>query len=226
MNIAIIPARVGSQRIHKKNIKIFRGKPMIAYSIETASKSKNIEKVIVSTDSKEIANIAMEFGALVPFMRGKELSDNMTSTVPVIANAIKMLIELDWEIDNVCCIYPCTPLLKSKSIDNIYELFNSKNEDFAFPVIQYPHPILRALRMLDSGKMEFLFPENELTRTQDLETFYHDAGQFYWGTSNAWLKHKKMHTDGIGVQINPWEAVDIDDKGDWEKAEFLKKLFQ
>lgn len=196
---------------------------MLAYPIETATFSKYIEKVIVSTDSEEIANIALEYGALVPFIRPKDLSDNITPTVPVISHVVKMLVESGWEIDNACCIYPCTPLLKSRDVDDVYEIFISQGKDFAYPVIHYPHPIQRALRILDSGRMEFVFPEHELTKTQDLENTYHDAGQFYWGTAHAWIDQKKMHTDSIGVEMKSWKFVDIDDEDDWYHAELLKK---
>jgi len=223
VNVAIIPARSGSKRIPGKNIKQFCDKPMIAYPIETATSSKYIEQVIVSTDSEEIANIALEYDALVPFKRPKELSDNFTPTVPVIAHAVNMLIETGLKIENVCCIYPCTPLLKSRDIDDVYEIFISQEKDFVYPVIPYTHPIQRAMRMSDFGEMEFLFPQNELTRTQDLERTYHDAGQFYWGTVEAWLEQKKMHTDGIGVPIESWKVIDIDEEEDWDRAELLKK---
>jgi pseudaminic acid cytidylyltransferase len=223
MNVAIIPARIGSKRIPKKNIKLFLGKHMIAYPIETALSSKNIEKVIVSTDSEEIANIAIEFGAKVPFIRPKELSDDFTPTVPVIAHAIRELIDLDWDIDNVCCIYPCTPLLKSKDLDLLHEKMVKGKYPFAYPVVSYSHPIQRALRMRSDGKMSFFYPKHELTRTQDLEESYHDTGQFYWGSKIAWLQNKKMHTDGLGVKISKWGAVDIDNVDDWKFAELLKK---
>jgi len=224
MNIAIIPARSGSQRIPGKNIKQFCGIPMIAYPIKTAASSKYIEKVIVSTDSDEIASISLKYGALVPFKRPKELSDNITPTLPVIAHAISILIDSGWEIENVCCIYPCTPLLISYHLDHIFEKMLDDDHPFAYPVVSYAHPIQRAMRMYDSGKMEFIYPENELTRTQDLAPLFHDAGQFYWGTAKAWLSKKKMHTEGIGIQINSWEVLDIDNEEDWKKAEILKKL--
>jgi len=224
LNIAIIPARGGSQRIPFKNIKQFCGKPMITYPIETALSSNSIDKIVVSTDNDEIASVAVEYGALVPFKRPSELSDNFTPTVPVISHAIKMLTKLDWEIDNICCIYPCTPLLDYRVIDDVFEKFKSREIDYAYPIIHYPHPIQRALIMTETGKMEFLFPENELVRTQDFEDTYHDTGQFYWGTTNAWLSGRKMHTDGIGVEINSLNVIDIDTENDWIKAEKMKLM--
>ena len=222
MNIAVIPARGGSERIPFKNIKQFCGKPMIAYPIETAFSSKYIDKVVVSTDNDEIEKISLEYGAHVPFKRPSELSDNFTPTVPVISHAIKMLSELGWEIDSVCCIYPCTPLLDYRVVEYVYEKFISQDIDYAYPVLHYPHPVQRAMRMSDAGKMEFIYLDYELTRTQDLEETFHDAGQFYWGTADAWSNEKMMHTDGIGVNIKSWEVVDIDTEEDWIKAEMLK----
>ena len=223
MNIAVIPARIGSKRIPRKNIKMFLGKHMLAYPIETALSSKYIEKVIVSTDNDEIKNIAIKYGASVPFKRPKNLADDMTPTAPVIGHTVKVLMELGWKIDDVCCIYPCTPLLDSVVVDDVYKKFKSQDVDFAYPVIHYPHPIQRAMRMSDAGEMEFIYPEHELTRTQNLEEAFHDSGQFYWGKSYSWSNEKMMHTDGIGVHIKSWKVVDIDTEEDWEKAELLKK---
>jgi len=222
LNIAVIPARIGSKRILAKNIKMFLGKPMLSYPIETALSSKHIEKVIVSTDNDEIANIALEYGAEVPFKRPKDLSDDITPTTPVIGHAVKTLIKIGWKIEDVCCIYPCTPLLNYKIVDNVYKKFKSQDVDFAYPVIHYPHPIQRAMRMSDTGEMEFIYPEHELTRTQNLEETFHDSGQFYWGKSYSWSNEKMMHTDGIGVHIKSWEVVDIDTEEDWIRAEILK----
>jgi len=223
LNIAVIPARGGSKRIPFKNIKQFCGKPMIAYSIETALSSKEIDKIVISTDSDEIANISKEYGGLVPFKRPQELSDDFTPIVPVISHAINSLTEANWDIDKVCCIFPCTPLLNYRLINHVYKKFISEDVDFAYPVVHYPHPIQRALRMTKTGKMEFIYPKYELTRTQDLEETFHDAGQFYWGKADAWTNDKKMHTQGIGVHIDSWNIVDIDNEEDWTKAEQFHK---
>jgi len=223
MNVAIIPARGGSQRIPRKNIKQFCGRSMISYPIEAAIKSNYIDSVVVSTDDEEIAQISTQFGAQIPFMRPKNISDNITPTVPVISHAITKLLDMGWEIDKACCIYPCTPLLTSHLIDNIFDEMIKGDHMFAYPVILHSHPIQRAMKMKKDGKMDFLNKEHELTRTQDLEPTFYDSGQFYWGQKKAWLNKQKMHTDGIGVQINSWEAVDIDNDEDWEKAEMLIK---
>jgi pseudaminic acid cytidylyltransferase len=223
MNIAVIPARGGSQRIPKKNIWPFCGKPMIAYAIETALASKNIEKVIVSTDSEEIANVAEEHGAEIPFLRPENLSDHHTPTAPVIAHAVAELQKSGQAVENACCIYPCTPLLTADCLDDLYEKMLAGDHLFAYPVVLYSHPIQRAMRMSPEGKMSLFQPEHELTRTQDLEPAFHDAGQFYWGKAVAWLSGKKMHTDGIGVQVSSRMVVDIDHVEDIERAELIKK---
>jgi pseudaminic acid cytidylyltransferase len=223
MNIAIVPARGGSQRIPKKNIFEFCGNPMIAYSIETALSSDNIEKVIVSTDIEEIAEIARRYGAEVPFLRPANLSDHHTPTAPVIAHAVEEMKNSGDDVKYACCIYPCTPLLTTECLDEIYQKMLDGDHMFSYPVVRYSHPIQRAMRIASNGKMSLFQPEHELTRTQDLEPAYHDAGQFYWGKADAWLSGKKMHTDGIGVPISSRTVVDIDHIDDIERAELIKK---
>jgi pseudaminic acid cytidylyltransferase len=224
MNIAIIPARGGSKRIPRKNIKHFFGRPMIAWSIELALQSRCIDKVVVSTDDAEIAEIAINSGAEVPFIRPKELSCDSTPTVPVIAHSIGELLKMDWKIEYICCIYPCTPLITSTEIESVYSEFITTDSHFAYPVVEYTHPVQRAMKMLGTKKMEFCYPEYELTPTQELEKLFHDSGQFYWGTLSAWHDEKRMHTDGIGVEIDSWKVVDIDNHDDWQKAELMKKV--
>lgn len=221
MNVAIIPARGGSKRIPRKNIKSFNGRPMIAYSILSAKKTGLFDRIIVSTDDEEIGNISKQFGAEVPFVRPTSLSDDLTPTVPVIAHALKECADMGMAIDYACCIYPCAPLLQSDDIVNAYQMMVDKKTNFVYPVAEYPHPIQRALRKLPSGGMKFLYPEHELTRTQDLEALYHDTGQFYWGTTDAWTKGLRMHTDGVGFIVPNYRIVDIDSDDDWHKAEIL-----
>ena len=221
MKIAIIPARGGSKRIPRKNIKMFNGKPMIAWAIDKALKSELFDQVIVSTDDDEISKIANKFNALTPFKRPKDLSDDFTPTVPVIAHAVEELNSQGWNIEHACCIYPGVPFLQTEDLIKAYELLIKTNTEFVYPVTEYPHPTQRAMRRLDSGKMEFINSENELVRTQDLETTFHDAGQFYWGKTSSWLQQKKMHTDGIGMPIPNWRVVDIDTMEDWKRAELL-----
>ena len=222
--IAVIPARGGSKRIPRKNIKEFNGLPMLAWSITKALDSKLFSSVVVSTDDQEIADIAIKFGAEVPFFRPPELADDITPTVPVVSHAIATLIKRGLNPQYVCCIYPCAPLVLVTDLQEAFSMMKSSNANFVYPVTEYAHPIQRAMRRLPSGKMELYNPEYELTRTQDLEVSYHDSGQFYWGKSNAWLDNKKMHTDGLGMVIPNWRVVDIDNENDWVKAELIHSI--
>jgi pseudaminic acid cytidylyltransferase len=224
MRIAVIPARGGSKRIPRKNIKEFCGKPMIAWAITTALESELFDHVIVSTDDEEIAAISMKWGAETPFSRPAELADDLTPTVPVIAHAVKACLDNAWEVKSACCIYPCSPFLQADDLITAFDLLQKNNADFVYPVTEYAHPIQRAMRQLQSGQMQFISPENELTRTQDLEKLYHDSGQFYWGRASAWLEHRRMHTDGLGMTIPSWRVVDIDSMDDWKRAEDIYKV--
>jgi pseudaminic acid cytidylyltransferase len=224
MKIAVIPARGGSKRIPRKNIKEFSGKPMIAWSISAARASQMFDQIVVSTDDDEIAAIAREHGAVTPFVRPLDLADDLTPTVPVIAHAVAACRQLGWEVDYACCIYPCAPTVQGGDLRDAFALLQERNAHFVFPVTEYAHPIQRAMRQMPDGSMQFFSPEFEMTRTQDLETTYHDAGQFYWGTADAWLAKKKMHTDGLGMPIPNWRVVDIDSEDDWKRAEILQKV--
>jgi pseudaminic acid cytidylyltransferase len=226
MNIAIIPARGGSKRIPRKNIKQFAGMPMIAHAITAVKASGLFDHVIVSTDDKEIAEIARQWGAETPFDRPANLADDHTPTVPVIAHAVRACQDLGWIVDYACCIYPCSPFLVADDLLESLKIVQTQDAEFIYPVVEYPHPIQRAMRRLSSGGMQFLSSEFELTRTQDLEKTYHDAGQFYWGKANAWLEHKKMHTEGLGYPIPNWRVVDIDTEDDWKRAELVLNVFK
>lgn len=221
MRIAVIPARGGSKRIPRKNIKVFCGKPMIAWSILAANSSGLFDHVIVSTEDEEIAEIARHWGAKTPFVRPFELSDDLTPTVPVIAHAVESCFNLGWHADYVCCIYSCAPFIQVADLVSAFEIACSQNAEFVYPVSEYAHPIQRAMRRLPSGGMQFLNSDFELTRTQDLEKTYHDAGQFYWGKASAWLEQKRMHTEGLGMPIPSWRVVDIDSVDDWRRAELI-----
>jgi len=219
MKIAVIPARGGSKRILRKNIKEFCGKSMIAWAITTALESRLFDHVIVSTDDGEIADIARKWGAETPFVRPVELADDFTPTVPVIAHTVKSCIDKGWVVEYVCCIYPCVPFLQTDDLISAFDLLQKNNVNFVYPITEYAHPIQRAMRKLPNSQMEFINPEQELTRTQDLEKTYHDSGQFYWGKASAWLEYKRMHTDGLGMVIPNWRVVDIDSMDDWVRAE-------
>jgi pseudaminic acid cytidylyltransferase len=221
MNIAIIPARGGSKRILHKNIKEFCGKPMIAYAISASKESGLFEHVVVSTDDEEIAQIARIWGAETPFVRPSELADDHTATAPVVAHAIETCQALGWQFDQVCCIYPGVPFIQIDDLNGALALMNLSQADYCFPVTEYPSGIQRALKLLHDSKMQPFFPEFELTRTQDLESAYYDAGQFYWGKKEAWLKDLRIHSCGLGYVIPSWRVVDIDTPEDWYRAEIL-----
>ncbi len=221
MNIAIIPARGGSKRIPRKNIKIFCGKPMIAYAITAAKESGLFDYVVVSTDNKEVAQIANQWGAETPFVRPFELADDCIETVPVITHAIKACQALGWKFDNVCCIYPGVPFIQINDLIGALGRLTESKTDYCFPVTEYPSAIQRALKRLSNGKMQPFYPEFERTRTQDLESAHYDAGQFYWGKADAWLSNSNIHSGGFGYTIPNWRVVDIDTLDDWLRAELI-----
>jgi N-acylneuraminate cytidylyltransferase len=221
MNIAIIPARGGSKRIPRKNIKEFCGKPMIVYAITAAKESGLFEDIIVSTDDEEIAQIAKAFGAKAPFIRPIELANDYAATVPVIAHGIEILRTLGWTFEQVCCIYPGVPFIRIDDLKGALAGLASSEVDYCFPVTQYPSAIQRALKLLSNGKMQPFFPEFELTRSQESEPAYYDAGQFYWGKAEAWLKNPRIHSSGLGYVIPNWRVVDIDTPEDWQRAEIM-----
>lgn len=220
-NIAVIPARGGSKRIPRKNIKAFGGQPMIAYAIEAALRSELFAHVIVSTDDDEIADVATRHGATVPFRRPKELADDQTVTVPVIGHAVQAMKDLGHAVDHACCIYPCVPFLRGSDIAAAYQLFVGSGAPYVYPVVPFHSSPWRGMRRLESGQMQFVYPEYELTRTQDLERCYFDAGQFYWGQAGSWTSGLRMHSNGTGWEIEPHRVVDIDNADDWRRAELI-----
>jgi pseudaminic acid cytidylyltransferase len=221
MNIAIIPARGGSKRIPRKNIKEFCGKPMIAYAITAAKESGLFEHIVVSTDDEEIAQIATTWGAETPFVRPVELANDYTATVPVIVHAIEDCRNLGWKFNQVCCIYPGVPFIQIDDLLGALARLNNSDADYCFPVAEYPSAIQRALKLLSNGRTKPFYPEFEITRTQDLELAYYDAGQFYWGKTEAWLTNPKIHCNGLGYPISNWRVVDIDTPEDWQRAELV-----
>lgn len=226
MRLAIIPARGGSKRIPRKNIKSFCGKPMIAYSIEAAIESRIFDKIVVSTDDEEIAKIAKNHGAIVPFIRPKELSDDHTATIPVIAHAIHATCKDIEDIEAVCCIYATAPFVQPRYIKEGYEKLIETQSLYAFSATSFPFPIQRAIRLTKEGKVEMFSPENFATRSQDLEEAYHDAGQFYWGTPQAWCEREIIFAPHSTAVLLPRHLVqDIDTPEDWIRAELMYKAF-
>lgn len=225
MKIAVIPARGGSKRIPRKNIKDFCGKPMIAHAIGIARSSGLFDHIVVSTDDKDIARVATESGAEVPFVRPAELADDHTPTVPVIAHAIGACQALGWRVDQVCCIYPAVPFLQGTDLVTALHMLETNGVGYVFPVAAYPSAIQRALRRLPNGLMAPFYSQYATTRTQDLEPAFYDAGQFYWGFAQTWLEGKIIHQYGAGLIIPSWRVVDIDTIEDWQRAELMYAAF-
>ena len=220
MNIAIITARGGSKRIPKKNIRDFCGKPIIAFSISAAIESKLFSEVMVSTDSTEIAEIAVKCGASVPFLRSSENANDFAGTADVIAEVLSSYERTNKIFKQGCCIYPTAPLLSPSVLTAGLELFEKNNFDVVFPVLKYGYPIQRSLKMGVRNQVSMIWPENYSKRSQDLEPVFHDAGQFYWFRSEYILKHKKLFGDNIGgLLIDEMSAQDIDSESDWLLAE-------
>lgn len=227
MNIAIIPARGGSKRIPRKNIKEFHGKPMIAYSIEAALNSGCFDKVIVSTDDAEIAEVAKKYGAEVPFMRPANIADDYATTLDVIKHAIEFTEQQAWSVKNVCCIYATAPFLIPEFIQKGLQELTKNTINYAFSATSFPFPIQRAIKLNTEQRVEMFQPEHLNTRSQDLEEAYHDAGQFYWGTADAFSKSKAMFTSHSKAVLLPRACVqDIDTEEDWDFAEKLFRVMQ
>lgn len=227
MKLAIIPARGGSKRIPRKNIKPFCGKPMIAWSIEAALQSACFDQVIVSTDDAEIAEVARQFGASVPFMRPAELSDDHTGTIPVIRHAIEWFNAQGKTVEQVCCLYATAPFVSAEDIRRGLDVLQESDCDYAFSVTSYAFPIQRAIRITQQGRVEMFNPEHFNTRSQDLEEAFHDAGQFYWGRAEAWREGRMIFSSSSMPVILPRHRVqDIDTAEDWVRAEWMFKAMQ
>lgn len=227
MRVAVIPARGGSKRIPRKNIKSFCGKPMIARSIEAALESGCFDRIIVSTDDAEISEISRKHGVEVPFIRPPELSDDHTGTVPVIRHAIEWLTADGACPQQVCCIYATAPFISGEDLCRGLQVLGESHCDYAFSVASYAFPIQRAIRITRERRVEMFHPERFNTRSQDLEEAYHDAGQFYWGRTSAWLEGKPMFGSHSAPVLLPRHRVqDIDTPEDWVRAEWLFKVMQ
>jgi len=225
MKIAVIPARGGSKRIPRKNIKDFCGKPMIAWSIEAAKTSGLFDHIIVSTDDAEIAEVAEQWGAEVPFMRPDELSNDFAGTTEVIAHATQWAIDQGYDVDAVCCIYATAPFVQVADLKRGWEAIASGDWAYAFTVTDFAGPIFRSFKQTAEGGIEMFLPEHFSTRSQDLPTALHDAGQFYWGRPSAWIEGKRIFDRySIPVLIPRWRVQDIDTQEDWERAEILAPI--
>lgn len=224
MKVAVIPARGGSKRIPRKNIKDFLGKPIIAYSIEAATQSGIFDMVVVSTDDEEIVEVARQWGGDVPFLRPKEIADDYTGTNDVVKHAISWISENIGEVECACCIYATAPFVKAEFLSEAHSILVENKKSYVFSVTSFPFPIQRALRINHSGDVEAIWPKNIFKRSQDLEESYHDAGQFYWGTAKAFLNDEVLFSNVSMPFVLPRHLVqDIDTPEDWVRAELMYK---
>ena len=222
MRVAVIPARGGSKRIPRKNIKNFCGKPIIAYSIEAALQTGLFERVIVSTDDEEIAAVARDFGAETPFLRPKEIADDYTGTNAVVKHAIQWLEKNVSKVEYACCIYATAPFVQVEYLKRGYQALLESDKQFVFSVTSFPFPIQRSLRIRDDGSVEPIFPDAVPMRSQDLEEAYHDAGQFYWGRGRAFIDELPVFSEhSLPIILPRYLVQDIDTLEDWIRAEMM-----
>jgi N-acylneuraminate cytidylyltransferase len=222
VKVAVIPARGGSKRIPRKNIRPFAGKPMIAHAIGEALESGLFDRVIVSTDDVEIAAVARQSGAEVPFMRPASISDDHAGTGAVIAHAVNFLTEQGTALAAVCCIYPTAPFIRAEDLRAALALFESRELDYVFAATTFAYPIFRSFLESEHGGVRMVFPDRYETRSQDLPEALHDAGQFYWGRPSAWLEQRKVFDKASAVvRIPRWRVQDIDTEEDWARAESI-----
>jgi len=228
VNMVVIPARGGSKRIPRKNIKMFAGHPMIAHSILAAKESGVFDRIIVSTDDPEIGEIAREYGAEVPFSRPAELANDHAGTMEVIQHAIaQMASDAHYTPENTCCLYATAPFVTAELLRSGLDTLNKSDKSYAFTVATFGFPIQRALRKTANGGLEPIYPEYRLTRSQDLEEAYQDAGQFYWGKTSAWQAGIPLYSSASSPVTIPRHLVqDIDTPEDWDRAEWLYKAWQ
>lgn len=222
-NVCIIPARGGSKRIPKKNIKNFLGKPIIAYSIQSALASGLFKEVMVSTDDEEIASLAQGYGATVPFIRSARNANDYATTMDVLKEVIDQYEQQGLSFQNICCLYPTAPFVSAKVLNDAYQLFTTKNYDSLFPIIKYSFPIQRSLKLV-GDKLKSTYPEFINTRSQDLESVYHDAGQFYWLKKSMLASDTLVSTNTGGYIISELQGQDIDSEVDWKLAELKYEL--
>ncbi|MGF1587436.1 MAG: pseudaminic acid cytidylyltransferase [Bacteroidales bacterium] len=226
-NIAIIPARGGSKRIPRKNIKDFYGKPIIAYSIEAALKSELFEEVVVSTEDTEIADLSIKYGAKVPFMRSVKNANDYATTVDVLLEVFEQYSNLKQSFDCACCIYPTAPMVSSEKIKRGFEKLVFENRTSVFSAVAFEYPIWRGIRESENGKFSMIWPENVKVRTQDFENVYHDAGQWYWVNISDFKTKQSLFSDNSSVIIlSQVEVQDIDTLSDWKLAELKYEILQ
>ena len=222
MKLCVIPARGGSKRILRKNIKKFCGQSIIIYSIKTALQSGCFDHIVVSTDDVKIANIAKSFGASVPFLRPKKLANDYAGTIPVVKHAIEWFDGKMQSPSEVCCVYPTAPFLNPISIRKAYNQMKRMRADYCFAATSFDFPIQRAIQISVDNRIKMLNPKFIKTRSQDLKKAYHDAGQFYWGKAKSWIAEKPLFSKNATPYILPRYLVqDIDTLEDWKRAELM-----
>jgi len=225
VKLCVIPARGGSKRVPRKNIRDFCGKPIIAWSIEAAINSRCFDRIIVSTDDEEIASVSQRFGAEIPFMRPPQLADDYTGTTAVIAHAIQWQNSHGEAAGKVCCLYATAPFVQATDLQKGFDILESSGAEYAFSVTSYAFPIQRSIRIMADQRIEMFQPEHFNTRSQDLEEAWHDAGQFYWGRATAWLANKPIFSNDAAPVLMPRHRVqDIDTPEDWERAQLVFRL--
>lgn len=226
MNVAIITARGGSKRIPRKNIKDFCGKPIIQYSIEAALNSKIFDEVMVSTDDEEIKEIAIKCGAKVPFLRTEKTSNDLSATHEVLLEVIENYNKIGRTFDNICCIYPTAPFVTANKLIEAMNKLTSTDCDSVMPIVAFSFPPQRGL-ILNDNNIKFMWPENSLKRSQDLQTMYHDCGQFYCLKTDSFLKEKRLIMEKTkAIIMNEMEVQDIDNEEDWKVAELKYQILQ
>ena len=225
MKICVIPARGGSKRIPRKNIRLFCGEPMISWSIKAAISSNIFDKIIVSTDDKEISKISQKYGAEIPFLRPKSLSDDFTGTIPVIKHTINWVNKHIKKVEYVCCLYATAPFVEPSYLIEGYEKLINNDVNYTFSVTSFPFPIQRAIKISKLNRVEMLNPENFNKRSQDLEETFHDAGQFYWGKASSWINEDIFFAEhSCPIIIPRYKVQDIDNEEDWIRAEKMFKV--
>lgn len=227
MRLAIIPARSGSKRIQNKNIKSFHGKPILHWVVDEIKKSNCFDKIIISTDNKKISELASKMNVETPFLRPKNLSDDKTPIIPVIRHAINWYKNKKIFFNEVCCVYATAVFLKSKYLIKGLKYLNQTNVHFTLSACKFNYPIQRAFKLNKEKRIEMFQPEYFLTRSQDLEDAWHDAGQFCWGKSNAWLRDDILFSNKtIPIEIPNFRVQDIDTIADWKRAELMFSILK
>lgn len=222
MKLCVIPARGGSKRIPRKNIRLFSGQPIIAWSIQAALKTGLFDRVMVSTDDEEIAEVARAHGGEIPFFRPRDLADDHTGTNAVVKQAIRWHEQQGLTVSHACCLYATAPFVRARDLREGHDLLLGSGKSFVFSVTSFPFPIQRALRLNAQGEVEAMYPEYRATRSQDLEPAWHDAGQFYWGLASAFLNDETLFSPAsLPVTLPRYRVQDIDTEEDWQRAELM-----